>query len=133
MNYSVEHLGLPARNPSTLKDWYQRVFAAECVFDNGQNPPTFFLRLPGGVMLEIYPGQSSCRETSDNGVSGWRHVALLVDSIEQQKKLLESRGVVFNDPIKPAAGGGQILFFRDAEDNLLHLVERPKESVFARK
>ena len=32
---------------------------------------------------------------------------------------------MFIDPVKPAGGGGSILFFRDGEDNLLHLVERP--------
>ena len=33
-------------------------------------------------------------------------------------------------PVKPAAGGGRILFFTDPEGNLLHLVERPADSAF---
>ncbi len=130
MQFSVEHLGLPARNPLSLKDWYLRVLGAELVFDNGQTPPAFFLRLPGGVMFEIYQAELSLKETAVNSLAGWRHVALRVDSIESTRATLGARGVQFSDPVKPAGGGGRVLFFRDPEDNLLHLVERPAGSIF---
>ena len=61
-------------------------------------------------------------------VNGWRHVALRVDSIEAAKAELEGRGVKFTEEIKPAGGGGRVLFFQDPEGNLLHLVERSAES-----
>jgi hypothetical protein len=35
--------------------------------------------------------------------------------------------VKFTEEIKPAAGGGRVLFFEDGEGNLLHLVERPAD------
>ena len=130
MKLTVEHLGLPARNPVTLKDWYVKVLGAEVVFDNGQKPPAFFLALQGGLMLEIYQCGSSLKETGDNSLAGWRHLALRVDAIEPAQAELEKKGVNFTDTIKPAGGGGRVLFFRDAENNLLHLVERPKDSVF---
>jgi hypothetical protein len=38
--------------------------------------------------------------------------------------------VKFTEQPKPAGGGGRVLFFADAEGNLLHLVERPQGSVF---
>jgi hypothetical protein len=53
MEFAFEHIGLPARTPASLRDWYQRVLGAECVFGDGQAPP-FLLRLPGGVMIEVY-------------------------------------------------------------------------------
>ncbi|HXC99519.1 MAG TPA: VOC family protein [Verrucomicrobiae bacterium] len=130
MKATVEHLGLPARNPVALKDWYVKVLDAELVFDNGQTPPAFFLALEGGLMLEIYQGGSWFGETADNSLAGWRHLALRVDSIEVAKAELEGKGVDFTEAIKPAGGGGRVLFFRDAENNLLHLVERPRDSVF---
>jgi glyoxylase I family protein len=130
MKITVEHLGLPARNPVALKDWYVRVLGAEVVFDNGQTPPAFFLALEGGLMLEIYQGGISLNETADNSLAGWRHLALRVDSIEAAQAELEQKGVDFTETIKPAGGGGRVLFFRDAENNLLHLVERPEGSVF---
>jgi glyoxylase I family protein len=130
MKFIVEHLGLPARNPSLLKDWYVNVLGAKLVFDNGETPPAYFVSLPGGLMLEIYQGNTSLKETGDNSLNGWRHLALRVDAIEPAQTALTEKGVKFSDPIKPAGGGGRVLFFRDAEDNLLHLVERPKDSIF---
>lgn len=130
MKFSVEHLGLPSRDPTALKDWYKKVLDAKLVYENGQKPPAYFLQLGGGLMIEIYEGDFSLKETADNALNGWRHLALRVDSIESAKVELEKRGVKFSDPIKPAGGGGRVLFFKDEENNLLHLVERPADSVF---
>jgi glyoxylase I family protein len=130
MNFSVEHLGLPSRDPTALKNWYEKVLDAKLIYENSQTPPAYFLQLGGGLMLEIYEGDFSLKETADNALNGWRHLALRVDSIESAKAELEKRGVKFSDPIKPAGGGGRVLFFKDAENNLLHLVERPADSIF---
>jgi glyoxylase I family protein len=128
MNYHLEHLGLPARDSVSLKDWYVKTLGARVVFDSGQQPPMFLLLIPGGVMIEIYGGDFSLKETANNKLNGWRHVALRVDSIEAARAELEPRGVKFPEEIKPAGGGGRVLFFQDAEGNLLHLVERSADS-----
>jgi len=128
MQFSVEHLGLPARNPVALKDWYARMLGARLVFGNDQTPPAFLLALAGGVMIEIYGGDFSLPETSDNKLNGWRHVALRVDSVDAAKTELEQRGLKFTERVKPAGGGGRVLFFQDPEGNLLHLVERTADS-----
>lgn len=123
----TEHLGLPARQPETLKNWYVNALGGEVIF---QQPPAFFVRLPGGLLIEIYAAAREVVGTGDNGVAGWRHVALRVDSIETARGTLQARGVTFEEPVKPAGGGGRVLFFRDAEGNLLHLVERPAGTPF---
>jgi glyoxylase I family protein len=128
VDFTVEHLGLPARDPVALKDWYARVFGAKFVFVTDQTPPAFLLALPGGVMIEIYGGDFSLPETSDNKLNGWRHVALRVDSVAAAKAELEQRGLKFTEVVKPAGGGGKVLFFQDPEGNLLHLVERTPDS-----
>ena len=128
MKFAIEHLGLPARDPEALKNWYVNAFAAEVAFANGQTPPMFLLRLPGGVMIEIYAGDFAVNETANNKLNGWRHVALRVESIEAAKAELEKRGVSFTEEIKPAGGGGRVLFFSDPEGNLLHFVERSADS-----
>ena len=128
MKFTVEHLGLAARDSVALKDWYVRVLGAELMFDNGRKPAAFLLNLPGGVILEIYPAEAMLAETGNNLLAGWRHLALQVESIESAKAALEAGGVNFTEPAKPAVGGGRVLFFRDAEGNLLHLVERSADS-----
>jgi glyoxylase I family protein len=129
VNFRVEHLGLPARDPAALKDWYARILGAKVVFSNDHAPPAFLLALPGQVMLEIYGGDLSLPQTSNNKLNGWRHVARRVDSIRAAKAQLEQRGLKFTDDIKPAGGGGKVLFFQDPEGNLLHLVERTPDSL----
>ena len=124
MNFSIEHIAVPAAHPAALRDWYVRVLGARPVWNNGQNPPVCLIALPG-AWLEIYAADSPLAERGNNKLAGWRHVALRVDSLDAAKAELEKRGVKFNDEILPAAGGGKVLFFKDGEGNLLHLVERP--------
>ena len=131
MQFSVEHLGLAARNPAALKDWYVQFLGAKVVFETQAVPPAYFLKFPGGVIIEIYQADASMSEVSNNKLSGWRHLAVRVHRIEEVRDRLVSQGVVFETEIKPAGGGGRILFFRDPDGNLLHLVERPATSVFA--
>ena len=111
-----------------LKDWYARVLGAEVVFANNQARPAFLLTLPGRLLLEIYGGEASVPQTSNNQLNGWRHLALRVDSVAAAKAELEKYGVQFTEQVKPAGGGGSVLFFQDPEGNLLHLVERPADS-----
>ena len=126
MNFSVEHIGIPATDPAALKNWYVRVLGARPVWDNGQTPPSSLIALTGGAMLEIYPANAGSNPgRSDNQQAGFRHLALRVDSIEMAKAELAGRGVAFTDEIRLAAGGRKVLFFKDGEGNLLHLVERP--------
>jgi catechol 2,3-dioxygenase-like lactoylglutathione lyase family enzyme len=125
MIFSLEHLGLAARNTPALRDWYINTLGAELLFSNNENPPAFLLRLPGGAVIEIYPAHDQIEATANNRLAGWRHIALRVDSIETSRANLESRGVHFEEQPKAAGGGGRVLFFKDEEGNLLHLVERP--------
>jgi glyoxylase I family protein len=128
--FSLEHIGLAAKDTAVLKDWYVRTLGAHVIFQNTYSPPAYFLELPGGAWIEIYPSNSSIKEISDNKLQGWRHLALRVESIEATKQELEGKGVSFTEPIKPAGGGGRVLFFQDPEGNLLHLVERPANFAF---
>jgi glyoxylase I family protein len=127
MKIAFEHLAIPSPNPVALRNWYERVLDAREIFNNGQNPPTLLIALPGGGWFEIYSATGSPEDRGNNKLAGFRHVALRVDSIDAAKAELEKRGVKFTEEARPAAGGGRVLFFEDGEGNLLHLVERPKD------
>lgn len=126
--FSLEHLGLAAQDTIALKDWYERVLGARVVFNNDEKPPAFVIEMPGGAWIEIYQGNYGAKETADNKLQGWRHLALRVESIEAAQREMESKGVRFTEAVKPAGGGGRVLFFQDPEGNLLHLVERRLDS-----
>jgi glyoxylase I family protein len=127
MNFSIEHIAVPAADPVALKNWYVRVLGARVIWDKGQNPPAFLIAL-GSAWLEIYEAEKFFAERGDNNLAGWRHVALRVDSLDAAKAELEKRGVLITQNVRPAGGGGRVLFFEDGEGNLLHLVERPADS-----
>ena len=129
MNIAIEHIAIPSPNPAALRDWYERVLGAREIFNNGQNPPTLLIALPGGGWFEIYAatGTPAAEDRGNNKLAGFRHIALRVPSLDVAKSELEKRGVKFTEEIRPAAGGGRVLFFADSEGNLLHLVERPKD------
>ena len=127
MNFSLEHIAIPATNPLALKKWYERVLGARLIWDNGQNPPVCLIELPGGALLEIYATDLPLADRGNNKLAGFRHLALRVDSIDATKTELTRRGVKFDDEVRQAAGGGRVLFFNDGEGNLLHLIERPKD------
>jgi len=131
MSFTVEHIAIPAADPAALKRWYERVLGAREIFANGQNPPTCLLDL-AGVWLELYAAEAPLDGRDNNKLAGFRHLALRVDSIEAEKIHLEKHGVSFPEEIRPAAGGGRVLFFEDGEGNLLHLVERPSDSTLGK-
>ncbi len=126
MNFSLEHIAIPAADPQGLKNWYEHFLGASVVFDNGQNPPTCLITL-GNVWLEIYAAEKMPADRGNNRLAGFRHLALRVDSIAAAKAALEQSGIKFTETIRPAAGAGTVLFFEDGEGNLLHLVERPAD------
>jgi glyoxylase I family protein len=121
--FTVEHIGIAARDPAALKAWYEQTLDAELVYAMKQSPPAFLLNL-GGLIIEIYSADFSSEDTNKNRLAGWRHLALKVSSIEEAKAELEKRGVIFAEGIKPAGGGGRVLFFNDPDGNLIHLTER---------
>ena len=129
MNIAIEHIAVPATNPAALKSWYERVLGAREIFNNGQTPPTCLIAL-GGVWLEIYQADAPLAARGNNKLQGFRHLALRVPSMDAAKAELEKRGVKFTEEIRPAAGGGKVLFFEDGEGNLLHFVERPADFKF---
>jgi len=131
MNISVEHIAVPAVNPFALKNWYERALGAREVFNNGQTPLTCLISL-GSVWLEIYQADAPPAGRGNNKLAGFRHLALRVDSLDAAKAELEKRGVKFSGEVRPAAGGGKVLFFEDAEGNLLHFVERPADFKLAK-
>jgi len=128
---AVEHIGLAGQDPIALAAWYCEVLGGREVWNNGQQPPAIFVALAAGPILEIYPTQLVVAATRDNHTAGWRHVALRVPNLEIAQAELTRRGVVWTEAVKPAGGGGRVLFFSDPEGNLLHLVERPADSPLA--
>jgi glyoxylase I family protein len=128
MNISFEHVGIPATDPVALKNWYERVLGTRTIWDSGENPPAYLVAFPGGGWLEIYSAKEKQSSPENNNLQGFRHLALRVDSVDAAKAEAIRRGIVFTKEPGPAVGGGRVQYFADPEGNLLHFVERAKNS-----
>jgi glyoxylase I family protein len=124
MTFQAEHFGVAASDANALKEWYVGVFDAKVLRKLSETPPAWLIELPGSFWIEIYTAESNIAPQS-NRVVGWRHLALRVDSIDAAREHLVAKGVIVEESVKPAGGGGKVLFFSDPEGNLFHLVERP--------
>ena len=84
MNFSVEHIAIPATNPVALKNWYERVLGAQDGFQQwpeSAGVPDFI----GQRLVEIYAAETPLPGRGNNKLAGFRHLALRVDSLDAAK------------------------------------------------
>lgn len=122
----IEHFAIGARDPKALCDFYANVLGFRVVFRNEKQPPTFFVKPPGGSMIEIMPAADGAKgDARSNADPGLVHVALSVDKLEEAMQRLAGYGISFEGEVK-VTGDTRAVFFRDPEGNILHLIERPR-------
>jgi glyoxylase I family protein len=117
----LEHTAIAARSPRELAEWYVDKLGFVINFEYDGN---YFVRAPNGAMLEIIPAQG---ETLSPGAKtpGLRHLAVSVSDFDAALAELVQKGVAMaGEPIE--VKGNRLVFFFDAEGNLLHLISREK-------
>jgi len=120
MILGIEHTGVSAQDPTALVRWYEKHLGMKIIRQIGDS--IYFIMAENGAILEVYPAAQTA-QAYPNNASGIRHLAILVKDIEaEQKKMLEN-GVDIDRDV-PAPGETRLIFLRDCEGNILHLVER---------
>jgi catechol-2,3-dioxygenase len=118
-----EHAAIAANDSKSLAEWYIKLFGLKVVYDNGKNPPTYLLQAPDGTVLEILPASSGEAAKYGQTHIGLRHLALAVTDFDEALSNLQKHGVnEFFDSRK--SEDSRLLFFRDPEGNILHLIWR---------
>ena len=119
----MEHTALASPNPEVLANWYVANLNFHINFSYAGN---FFVKAPNGSMLEIIPseGERAAENKPDSMKSpGIRHLAIAVDNFDEAYALLKERKVTFTGA--PFTNqGNRLVFFTDADGNLLHQIER---------
>lgn len=118
----IEHLGLMAKDPEKLAQWYEEVLGFRVVYKTASVPPAFFIAGQEKGVIEIIPWEEGVSATKDKKT----HIAIEVDDFDGAVQRLKSAGVAVEEPLDIFAGG-KVVFFRDIEDNVLHLVYRPEQ------
>jgi glyoxylase I family protein len=119
----IEHIGLCAKDPESLSQWYVKVLNYKVVHSI-QERKTFFVEDRNGGMLEIYPA-NDFSENVDNVHSGLRHLGISVVEFDVEVSNLKKLGVDIPENKIVRTREMKLAFFNDIEGNLLHFVERP--------
>ena len=125
MILGFEHFAIAALDSRALADWYIKLFGLRVVFDNGEQPPKLLLKAPDGMVLEILPATGGAKTEYSLTAAGFRHLAVMVDDYDAAEVHLKQHGVTeFIE--RRETETGKLLFFRDPEGNILHLMWRKK-------
>jgi len=117
----LEHTAIASPNPQQLAQWYVRVLGFKVNFEYDGN---YFVKAPNGAMLEIVPAEGAALETKMR-TPGLRHLAVMVADFDAAYAELQAQKVNFvADPF--VNQGNRLVFFTDADGNLLHLIQRPQ-------
>jgi glyoxylase I family protein len=116
----LEHTAIASPNPKRLADWYVDILGWIINYEYDGN---YFVKAPNGAMLEIIPSQGDAPETAMR-TPGLRHLAVMVRDFDQAHAELKTKPVEFaGEPFE--VKGNRLVFFKDADGNLLHLIARP--------
>jgi glyoxylase I family protein len=117
----IEHTAIASPDPERLADWYVAHLGFVIHF-RLPNSKACFLKAPDGSMIEIIEAAGSPHAPAMED-AGLRHLALLVDDFDTAYSRLKSQGVAFlTEPRK--FDGNSVVFFRDCDGNILHLLHR---------
>jgi len=113
--FKLGHIGIIAKDPKALADWYKNVLGFEVILEMKREgrPPIYFLKGGGGSYIEVLP---STFET---------HLGFVVDNFDEAAKILESKGIVLEN-VRKTGMGWTIGYFRDSEGNQLEIVHMPE-------
>ena len=117
----IEHFAIASPNPKRLAEWYVAALEFEISFEYAGN---YFVEAPNGALIEIIPAEGEAPATGMR-TPGMRHIAIAVDDFDRAQKQLAAQGTKFEgEPFTNQ--GNRLVFFKDPDGNLLHLIQREK-------
>jgi glyoxylase I family protein len=121
MFLGLEHTAIASPDPKRLADWYVEHLEFHINFEYAGN---YFVKARNGSMLEIIPsaGEPGPNEMKTPGI---RHLAIAIENFDEAYAVLKAKNVVFTgEPFENQ--GNRLVFFKDADGNLCHLIQREK-------
>jgi glyoxylase I family protein len=115
----IEHFAIASPNPKELANWYIGTLDFQHSYEYQGN---YFVRAPNGALIEIIPSEGEAASAQAK-TPGLRHIAISVDSFGSALVELKARGVeTIGEPYENQ--GNRLVFFKDLDGNLVHLIER---------
>ncbi|MCX6624554.1 MAG: VOC family protein [Acidobacteria bacterium] len=122
MIQGIEHTAIASLNPDALTDWYVKTldFVVE---DHNPKTRNFFIRANDGTRIEVIWATKGT-EAAEMKDSGLRHMALISNDFDADFERLKAAGAPLLSEAE-VRGGNRVVFFRDPDGNVLHLIQRP--------
>ena len=118
----IEHTAIASYDIAALARFYTDVLGFVI---NYQSPNAIFVKAPNGSMLEIIPSDGVMAQTPPMKEPGIRHLAIAVDDFDAAHEQLKKQNVEFlGEPYNNQ--GNRLVFFKDGDGNILHLIHREK-------
>lgn len=124
----IEHIAILSADTGKIKDWYQKLFGGEVVYDNKKG--TYFLAFPDKSMIEFVKSDIPNGE-NEMKTGGIRHIALTVseENFDSLVENIKNENVEVVADVVVSASNVKTFFFRDIDGNILHLICRPEPLV----
>jgi glyoxylase I family protein len=120
----IEHTAIASPDPRRLAQWYVEHLGFVINYQSASSSTTF-VKAPDGSMIEIIESKGELPAAPGMRDPGIRHMALTVTDFDAAYERLRSANVHFlGDP--EDKGGNRVVFFTDADGNILHLLKRQK-------
>jgi len=117
----IEHFAIASPNPKGLADWYVLNLEFALTWEYGG---IYFVEAKNGFIIEIIPSEGDSGSPTAK-TPGMRHIAIAVDDFDAALAQLKKQDVKFlGEPYDNA--GNLLVFFADADGNLVHLIKRAK-------
>lgn len=124
---SIHHAAIICSDYPRSKAFYADILGLEILAENyraQRNSWMLDLRLPDGGQVELFSFPDAPTRPSYPEAQGLRHLAFVVDCVEEVKAQLEARGVEVEPVRMDAFTGKQFTFFSDPDGLPLELYER---------
>ena len=120
----IEHTAIASPDPRRLAQWYVDHLNFQINYQSASSN-TFFVKASDGSMIEIIESKTGLAGVPAMRDPGIRHMALTVTEFDAVYERLRAGGVQFlGEP--EDKGGNRVVFFTDADGNILHLLKRQK-------
>ena len=108
----IEHIGLMAKDPQRLAEWYERVLDFRTIFRTEPEALKIFIAGKRDGMIEIIPYNDAVTDP-DSHQRQVMHLAIQVDDFEQAHRQLKNEAVeICGEPLDIFAGGQGSFFLK---------------------
>ena len=117
----IDHIGICARDPKVLADWYINNFGF--TLHSVGNAGNYFVESPDKILLEIMVPMKDHDIDAKEPAIGWKHIALVPEDFDEAVKETAALGVKVISGPNYRDDGYCTYFFLDPDGNIVQFAK----------